>query len=58
LTLLGVRLPLSGTALAALALIDGLVSAAQLLLGCALAVFGWQRAAERVQALRERPTQR
>lgn len=58
LTLLSVRLPLSGTALAALALIDGVVSAAQLLLGCALAVFAARLPFDRARPLREAPARR
>jgi hypothetical protein len=58
LTLLGVRLPLSGTAYAALGLIDGVVSAAQLMLTCALAVFAFRLGTERGGPLREAPTER
>ena len=58
LTLLGVRLPLSGTALAALGLIDGVISATQLLLGCALAVFAARLGTERGGPLREAPARR
>jgi hypothetical protein len=58
LTLLSVRLPLSGTALAALALIDGLVSAAQLVLACALAVFAARLPFDRARPLRDAPTRR
>jgi hypothetical protein len=58
LTLLSVRLPLSGTALAALGLIDGLVSAGQLLLGCALSVFAARLPFDRSRPLREPPTRR
>jgi hypothetical protein len=51
LTLVGARLPLSGRAIAALALIDGLVSAAQMLFAAALYVTAW-RMGEGRQALR------
>lgn len=52
LMLIGTQLPLSGNSFAALALIDGVVSAAQLLLGSALAVFAWRLADDRPEALR------
>lgn len=44
LVIIGGRLALSGTALAALALIDGIVSAIQLVAACALTVVAWRLA--------------
>jgi hypothetical protein len=59
LTLIGAALPLPGGALAALALVDGVVSAIQLLLTCALAVTAMRIAADRASdpagALRDAP---
>jgi hypothetical protein len=58
LALLGARLPLSGTAFAALALIDGVITAIQLLIASALGVFAWRIAQDRDGALREAPGRR
>ena len=43
-SVIGLRLPLSGNAAAVLAVIDGLVTAVQLVLGCALSVIAWRLA--------------
>ena len=55
LNLIGAALPLPGGALAALALVDGVVSAIQLVLAAALAAVAMRIAADRAGALRDAP---
>lgn len=55
LTVGGIAVGLSSLSRACLGIVDGIVSAAQLVLGCALAVAAWRAATEQTGPLREAP---